>query len=70
MAGMGVSRIFFVPSIFSDGPFLLALHFYLCHFVYRFKDIFQEVYEAGWKSKYEAAGIWYNSNLHLSFNMV
>lgn len=24
----------------------------------RFKDIFQEVYEAQWKSKYEAAGIW------------
>lgn len=24
----------------------------------RFKDIFQEVYEAGWKSKFEAAGIW------------
>ncbi|KAF3324770.1 Cytosolic isocitrate dehydrogenase [NADP] [Carex littledalei] len=25
----------------------------------RFKDIFQEVYEAEWKSKFEAAGIWY-----------
>lgn len=24
----------------------------------RFKDIFQEVYESKWKSKYEAAGIW------------
>jgi isocitrate dehydrogenase len=24
----------------------------------RFKDIFQEVYEANWRSKYEAAGIW------------
>ncbi|KAF3336886.1 seed maturation protein PM41 [Carex littledalei] len=24
----------------------------------RFKDIFQEVYEAEWKSKFEAAGIW------------
>ncbi|CAN6700200.1 unnamed protein product [Malus baccata var. baccata] len=24
----------------------------------RFKDIFQEVYEANWKSKFEAAGIW------------
>lgn len=30
-------------------------------FVCRFKDIFQEVYEAGWKTKFEAAGIWYNS---------
>ncbi|KAJ8615423.1 hypothetical protein MRB53_034795 [Persea americana] len=24
----------------------------------RFKDIFQEVYEAKWKSKFEATGIW------------
>ncbi|KAK1354879.1 Isocitrate dehydrogenase (NADP(+)) [Heracleum sosnowskyi] len=29
----------------------------------RFKDIFQEVYEASWKSKYEAAGIWYEHRL-------
>uniref|UniRef100_A0A0E0JLW4 Isocitrate dehydrogenase [NADP] n=1 Tax=Oryza punctata TaxID=4537 RepID=A0A0E0JLW4_ORYPU len=29
----------------------------------RFKDIFQEVYEAGWKSKFEAAGIWYEHRL-------
>ncbi|CAA6661057.1 unnamed protein product [Spirodela intermedia] len=29
----------------------------------RFKDIFQEVYEAEWKSKYEAAGIWYEHRL-------
>ncbi|MCO5582544.1 hypothetical protein L7F22_036441 [Adiantum nelumboides] len=29
----------------------------------RFKDIFQEVYEAGWKSKYEEAGIWYEHRL-------
>ncbi|KAL6228294.1 hypothetical protein ACLB2K_002247 [Fragaria x ananassa] len=29
----------------------------------RFKDIFQEVYEAHWKSKYEAAGIWYEHRL-------
>ncbi|KAK9950757.1 hypothetical protein M0R45_006227 [Rubus argutus] len=29
----------------------------------RFKDIFQEVYEAQWKSKYEAAGIWYEHRL-------
>ncbi|KAF2325700.1 hypothetical protein GH714_033343 [Hevea brasiliensis] len=29
----------------------------------RFKDIFQEVYEANWKSKYEAAGIWYEHRL-------
>ncbi|KAM7250562.1 hypothetical protein ACFE04_022445 [Oxalis oulophora] len=29
----------------------------------RFKDIFQEVYESGWKSKYEAAGIWYEHRL-------
>lgn len=27
---------------------------------YRFKDIFQEVYETqGWKEKYDAAGIWW-----------
>jgi len=24
----------------------------------RFKDIFEEVYEAGWKAKFEAAKIW------------
>ncbi|KAM7515909.1 hypothetical protein LguiA_005492 [Lonicera macranthoides] len=29
----------------------------------RFKDIFQEVYESNWKSKYEAAGIWYEHRL-------
>ncbi|KAL6620733.1 hypothetical protein ACP70R_035872 [Stipagrostis hirtigluma subsp. patula] len=29
----------------------------------RFKDIFQEVYEAQWKSKFEAAGIWYEHRL-------
>ena len=29
----------------------------------RFKDIFQEVYEANWKSKYEASGIWYEHRL-------
>ncbi|XP_066361535.1 isocitrate dehydrogenase [NADP]-like [Miscanthus floridulus] len=29
----------------------------------RFKDIFQEVYEAGWKTKFEAAGIWYEHRL-------
>ncbi|KAK4794999.1 hypothetical protein SAY86_012993 [Trapa natans] len=29
----------------------------------RFKDIFQEVYEACWKSKFEAAGIWYEHRL-------
>ncbi|KAF3643042.1 Isocitrate dehydrogenase [NADP] [Capsicum annuum] len=29
----------------------------------RFKDIFQEVYEASWKSKYEEAGIWYEHRL-------
>ncbi|OEL28403.1 hypothetical protein BAE44_0010579 [Dichanthelium oligosanthes] len=28
-----------------------------------FKDIFQEVYEADWKSKFEAAGIWYEHRL-------
>ena len=33
----------------------------LMHFVVfycSFKDIFQEVYEAKWKSKFEATGIW------------
>ena len=29
----------------------------------RFKDIFQEIYEAEYKSKYEAAGIWYEHRL-------
>ncbi|CAN1123014.1 Isocitrate dehydrogenase [NADP] [Linum perenne] len=29
----------------------------------RFKDIFQEVYEASWKSKFEGAGIWYEHRL-------
>ncbi|KAG6385809.1 hypothetical protein SASPL_154690 [Salvia splendens] len=29
----------------------------------RFKDIFQEVYESKWKSKYEEAGIWYEHRL-------
>lgn len=34
-------------------------HFFVL--LWRFKDIFQEVYEASWKSKYEAAGIWWVS---------
>ncbi|KAI5076670.1 hypothetical protein GOP47_0008735 [Adiantum capillus-veneris] len=29
----------------------------------RFKDIFQEVYESEWKSKFEEAGIWYEHRL-------
>ncbi|XP_042062091.1 isocitrate dehydrogenase [NADP]-like [Salvia splendens] len=29
----------------------------------RFKDIFQEVYEKEWRSKFEAAGIWYEHRL-------
>uniref|UniRef100_A0A0C9SA52 Isocitrate dehydrogenase [NADP] n=1 Tax=Wollemia nobilis TaxID=56998 RepID=A0A0C9SA52_9CONI len=29
----------------------------------RFKDIFQEVYEASWKAKYDEAGIWYEHRL-------
>ncbi|BBH01395.1 isocitrate dehydrogenase [Prunus dulcis] len=29
----------------------------------RFKDIFQEVYEAHWRSRFEAAGIWYEHRL-------
>lgn len=29
----------------------------------RFKDIFQEVYESKWKTKYEEAGIWYEHRL-------
>lgn len=29
----------------------------------RFKDIFQEVYEGNWRSKFEAAGIWYEHRL-------
>ncbi|GMQ07360.1 hypothetical protein CsSME_00051579 [Camellia sinensis var. sinensis] len=29
----------------------------------RFKDIFQEVYKSLWKSKFEAAGIWYEHRL-------
>ncbi|CAN1123016.1 Cytosolic isocitrate dehydrogenase [NADP] [Linum perenne] len=29
----------------------------------KFKDIFQEVYEASWKSKFEGAGIWYEHRL-------
>lgn len=29
----------------------------------RFKDIFQEVYEREWRSKFEAAGIWYEHRL-------
>lgn len=35
----------------------------ICFHQWRFKDIFQEVYEASWKSKYEAAGIWWVTEL-------
>lgn len=38
----------------------------LCRSLYatkRFNDIFQEVYESNWKSKFEAAGIWYEHRL-------
>ena len=68
---MGVVNLFLrLFSVLTDCAFSLAQHAYLYSwFVYRFKDIFQEVYEAGWKSKFEAAGIWYNSSFHLSFNI-
>ena len=71
MAGVGVASLFVkLLSVLTDCAFSLAQHAYLYSwFVYRFKDIFQEVYEAGWKSKFEAAGIWYNSSFHLSFNI-
>jgi len=70
MAGMGVVNLFLrLFSVLTDCAFSLAQHAYLYEAVYRFKDIFQEVYEAGWKSKFEAAGIWYNSSFHLSFNI-
>jgi len=71
MAGMGVVNLFLrLFSVLTDCAFSLAQHAYLYEAVYRFKDIFQEVYEAGWKSKFEAAGIWYNSGFHLSSNIV
>ena len=67
---MGVVNLFLrLFSVLTDCAFSLAQHAYLYEAVYRFKDIFQEVYEAGWKSKFEAAGIWYNSSFHLSFNI-
>ena len=68
---MGVVNLFLrLFSVLTDCAFSLAQHAYLYSwFVYRFKDIFQEVYEAGWKSKFEAAGIWYNSSFHLSLNI-
>jgi len=34
--------------------------FLITWFSWRFKDIFQEVYETQWKSKFEAAGIWWD----------
>lgn len=33
---------------------------YVFWIVSRFKDIFQEVYETNWRSKFEAAGIWWD----------
>ncbi|KAG9152548.1 hypothetical protein Leryth_021045 [Lithospermum erythrorhizon] len=36
----------------------------------RFKDIFQEVYEAAWKSKFEEAGIWLVANATISICFV
>jgi isocitrate dehydrogenase len=45
---------------------LRAAYLSIVFFIYRFKDIFQEVYEAEWRSKFEASGIWYISNFHHS----
>ena len=46
----------FEVSVFK--PLQPHMHFFLFPFQ-RFKDIFQEVYESNWKTKFEEAGIWY-----------
>ena len=50
------------PSFYASNWFIhISFHFHLhvLDFPKRFKDIFQEVYENQWKSKFDAAGIWY-----------
>jgi isocitrate dehydrogenase len=50
--------LLFVASFGLLDKLVLFLIFFDCWNICRFKDIFQEVYEADWKSKFEAAGIW------------
>lgn len=51
-----VFAFFWINSDVSPIPYILKI------LALRFKDIFQEVYEANWKSKFEAAGIWWIDN--------
>ncbi|XP_048429667.1 isocitrate dehydrogenase [NADP]-like [Pyrus x bretschneideri] len=44
-------------------PYLSTKNTILKKYDGRFKDIFQEAYEAHWRSRYEAAGIWYEHRL-------
>lgn len=51
---------FFTPFQCENHISLLKSQIELFWLFCRFKDIFQEVYETQWKSKFEAAGIWWD----------
>lgn len=51
-----LKKVRLVKCLFSS---IICLSSSIIFWLNRFKDIFQEVYEKEWKSKYESAGIWY-----------
>lgn len=55
-----------MPHYGSVGYCTIGIFCYFCpsltfEFLWRFKDIFQEIYETHWRSRFEAEGIWWDT---------
>lgn len=55
-----------MPHYGSVGCCTIGIFCYFCpfltfEFLWRFKDIFQEIYETHWRSRFEAEGIWWDT---------
>ncbi|KAG5534899.1 hypothetical protein RHGRI_022873 [Rhododendron griersonianum] len=62
--GPGIALAMYnVDEIFNSGREMQCPHFLNQFACYRFKDIFQEIYEEKWKQKFEEHSIWYEHRL-------